>query len=44
MLKTPSITALRAYNSQTVKQNVFILSTLDKHDKVHCLAKLKRIL
>ena len=39
MLKTPSITALRAYNSQTVKQNVFILSPFDKHDKAQILEK-----
>ena len=45
LLKTPLITALGAYNSETARWNFFfILSTFDKHDKTQILVKFKKIL
>jgi len=44
LLKTPLIAALGAYNSKTTRWIFFVLSTFDKHDKTHLLAKFKKIL
>ena len=41
---TSLITDLGAYSSKTVRWNLFVLSTFDKHDKTQLLAKFKKIL